>query len=163
VDYAGRHRLHTIVGGPPMAVNRAAEIYRKGLERPDHDWNPGVADPMIGVQAHIYLDTTTAAAIGRVRQAYAVYHRNLTTLWHRYNVPIAEIDPTFGGRVDVAMERSALVAGTPETPIEHINRVTRETGISYVVFAFSWGDLTHAEIMRSMRLFAEEVMPEFQG
>lgn len=163
VDYAGRHRLHTIVGGPARAVNRAAEIYRKGLEGPDSDWNPGVAEPTIGVQAHIYLDTTTEAAVDRVRQAYTVYHRNLTTLWHRYDVPIAEIDPTFGGRLDVAMERSALLAGSPETAIEYVRRVARETGISYVVFAFGWGDLTHAEIMRSMRLFAEEVMPEFQG
>ena len=69
VDYAGRHRLHTIIGGSTRAINRAMEIYRKGLAQPDGDWNPGVAEPVIGVQAHIYLDATPEAAIERVRQA----------------------------------------------------------------------------------------------
>ena len=163
VDYAGRHRLHTIVGGSARAIHKALEIYRKGLAQPDGDWNPGVAEPVIGAQAHIYLDATPEAAIERVRQAYSVYHRNLTKLWRQYNVPIDHIDPTFGGKFDVAMDHGALLAGSPETAIEYIRRVTAATGIEYLTFAFGWGDLTHDEIMQSMRLFAEEVMPEFGG
>lgn len=162
-DYAGRHRLHTIVGGPARAINRSMEIYRKGLAQPDGDWNPGVAEPMFGAQAHIFLDATQEAAIERVRQAYAAYHRNLTKLWRQYNVPIDHIDPTFGGRFRVAMEHGALLAGSPETAVETIKRVAAATGIEYLTFAFGWGDLTHDEIMQSMRLFAEEVMPEFGG
>ena len=162
-DYAGRHRLHTIVGGPARAINRSMEIYRKGLAQPDGDWNPGVAEPMFGAQAHIFLDATQEAAIERVRQAYAAYHRNLTKLWRQYNVPIDHIDPTFGGKFRVAMEHGALLAGSPETAVETIKRVAAATGIEYLTFAFGWGDLTHDEIMQSMRLFAEEVMPEFGG
>ncbi len=162
-DYAGRHRLHTIVGGPARAINRSMEIYRKGLAQPDGDWNPGVAEPMFGAQAHIFLDATQEAAIERVRQAYAAYHRNLTKLWRQYNVPIDHIDPTFGGNFRVAMEHGALLAGSPEAAVETIKRVAAATGIEYLTFAFGWGDLTHDEIMQSMRLFAEEVMPEFGG
>ena len=32
-------------------------------------------------------------------------------------------------------------------------------GYNYLVTALQWGDLTHDEAMRSMKLYAEEVMP----
>ena len=161
VEYAGRHRLHTITGGPPQAVQHAMDTYRKGLEEPEADWNPGVAEPMIGAQAHIYLDATAEVAVERARAAFGAYHQNLTRLWRQYDVPIEGIDPTFGGNFDVAVAVNALLAGSPETAVEHIRGVVADTGIEYLTFAFGWGDLTHDEIMRSMRLFAEEVMPEF--
>jgi hypothetical protein len=34
-----------------------------------------------------------------------------------------------------------------------------ETGSNYVACAFTWGSLPHAQAMRSLRLFSEEVMP----
>ena len=163
VDYAGKHRLHTITGGPPPAVRHAIDVYRAGLEQPEADWNPGVAEPVIGAQAHVYLAPTEDAAVERARRAFGAYHRNLTRLWRQYDVSIEGIDPTFGGSFEVAMQYSALVAGRPEAAVEHIRRMAAETGIEYLTFAFGWGDLTHDEIMRSMRLFVEEVMPEFAG
>ena len=163
VDYAGRHRLHTITAGPPGAVVRALEVYRNGLDHPDADWNPGVAEPILGVQAHIYLAATQEAAAERARRAFGAYHRNLTKLWRQYGVPIEPIDPTFGGRFDVAVSYDAVLAGSPETAVEHIDGMVADTGVEYMTFAFGWGDLTHAEIMQSMRLFAEEVMPRFRG
>ena len=163
VEYAGRHRLHTITAGPPQALVRAEEVFRKGLEQPESDWNPGVAEPIIGAQAHIYLAADPEAAVTRVRQAWTAYHRNLTKLWRECNVSIEGIDPTFGGRFEVAMQVGALLAGSPDAAVKHIDSVLANTGIDYMTFAFGWGDLTHDEIMESMGLFAEEVMPEFAG
>jgi hypothetical protein len=37
------------------------------------------------------------------------------------------------------------------------------TGCNYVICAFAWGTLSHMQAMRSMRLFAQEVMPAFAG
>ena len=120
VDYAGKRRLHTITGGPPPAVRRAVDIYRAGLEHPEADWNPGVTSPVIGTQAHIYLAATEDDAVARARQAYRAYHRNLTKLWRQYGVSIKDIDPTFGGRFELAMQHNALVAGCPEAAVEHV-------------------------------------------
>ena len=36
-----------------------------------------------------------------------------------------------------------------------------ETGANYFVCSFQWGDLTHAQAMRSIELFATEVMPHY--
>src|SRR5207249_3957737 len=36
------------------------------------------------------------------------------------------------------------------------------TGANYFVCSFQWGDLSHAQAMRSIDLFASEVMPKYQ-
>jgi hypothetical protein len=36
------------------------------------------------------------------------------------------------------------------------------TGANYFVCSFQWGDLSHAQAMRSIELFASEVMPGYQ-
>ena len=36
-----------------------------------------------------------------------------------------------------------------------------ETGANYFVAAFQWGHLSHDETMRSLDLFATEVMPHY--
>jgi hypothetical protein len=35
------------------------------------------------------------------------------------------------------------------------------TGANYFVCSFQWGDLTHEQAMRSIELFATEVMPRY--
>jgi hypothetical protein len=35
------------------------------------------------------------------------------------------------------------------------------TGANYLVCSFQWGDLTHEQAMRSIELFATEVMPGY--
>jgi hypothetical protein len=37
------------------------------------------------------------------------------------------------------------------------------SGCNYVICAFAWGKVPHAQAQRSLRLFAEEVMPAFAG
>ena len=37
------------------------------------------------------------------------------------------------------------------------------TGANYFVCSFQWGDLSHAHAMRSIELFATEVMPRYMA
>ena len=37
------------------------------------------------------------------------------------------------------------------------------SGCNYVICAFAWGTFPHTQTLRSLRLFAEEVMPAFAG
>ena len=53
-----------------------------------------------------------------------------------------------------------LVFGSPETVIE-ILRSLDEAGISHVICHFDFSSMQQAEIIASMELFAEEVMPAF--
>ena len=42
---------------------------------------------------------------------------------------------------------------------EQVTRLVAEGGINYVIGAFAWGSLTHAQSRHSLDLFVREVMP----
>jgi len=45
---------------------------------------------------------------------------------------------------------------------DQVARLIEVTGVNYVICCFAWGDLTLVQSLRSLRLFAEQVMPAFQ-
>jgi alkanesulfonate monooxygenase SsuD/methylene tetrahydromethanopterin reductase-like flavin-dependent oxidoreductase (luciferase family) len=55
-----------------------------------------------------------------------------------------------------------LVIGTPDTCIRQIRRVREQVGITHFNGSFWFGDLEHPRVLRSMELFAREVMPAFR-
>ena len=60
---------------------------------------------------------------------------------------------------DLVMERGQGVAGSPETVAAALGAQLTQTGCNYMVGQFTFGDLTSAECLRSIGLFADEVMP----
>jgi len=54
-----------------------------------------------------------------------------------------------------------LVIGTPDTCIRQIARIRDLVGITHFNCSFWFGDLEHAQVLRSMEMFAREVMPAF--
>ena len=52
------------------------------------------------------------------------------------------------------------LAGPPKAVCEYMDEYGA-TGANYFVCSFQWGDLSHAQAMRSIELFAREVMPRY--
>ena len=52
--------------------------------------------------------------------------------------------------------------GSPQTVADKIARTVEDCGINYFNGLFTFGDFTHQEVMRSVELFAGEVMPAFR-
>ena len=52
--------------------------------------------------------------------------------------------------------------GTPEQCVQRITRLRDEHGIGYFGASMSFGSMEHSRVMRSMELFAKEVMPKFR-
>jgi len=52
------------------------------------------------------------------------------------------------------------LAGTPRAVCEYMDEYLA-TGANYFVCSFQWGDLSHAQAMRSIELFSREVMPRY--
>lgn len=52
------------------------------------------------------------------------------------------------------------IAGSPDTIREYMDEYLA-TGANYFVCSFQWGNLTHDQAMRSIELFATEVMPHY--
>lgn len=60
-----------------------------------------------------------------------------------------------------AIEAEALLVGSPKTIRQYVERYVEESGANYFCASFQWGDLTHEEAAKSLRLFTQEVMPAF--
>tara|TARA_B100001123_G_C15260883_1_gene1006534 strand:+ start:534 stop:1559 length:1026 start_codon:yes stop_codon:yes gene_type:complete len=55
-----------------------------------------------------------------------------------------------------------FVMGTPATCIKKLREIREVMGLDHFNANFWFGDLKHQQVLRSMELFAEEVMPAFQ-
>ena len=52
--------------------------------------------------------------------------------------------------------------GTPEQCVQRITKLRDEYGIGYFGASMSFGEMEHSRVLRSMELFAKEVMPKFR-
>jgi alkanesulfonate monooxygenase SsuD/methylene tetrahydromethanopterin reductase-like flavin-dependent oxidoreductase (luciferase family) len=57
--------------------------------------------------------------------------------------------------------KKLYIIGTPEDCVNQLRQLRDDMGCTHVILWFNFGWLTHAEVMASMALFAEDVMPHF--
>ena len=55
------------------------------------------------------------------------------------------------------------MVGLPDTVAAYVEQYTTQPGANYFVAAFQWGNITHAQALRSLELFATEVIPRVSG
>jgi hypothetical protein len=80
-------------------------------------------------------------------------------LWHDYDYHT--YDAFFAW--EPSLRGETILFGSPPRVREQIARLLEVSGCNYVIGAFAWGTLPHEQALRSLRLFAEEVMPAFAG
>jgi alkanesulfonate monooxygenase SsuD/methylene tetrahydromethanopterin reductase-like flavin-dependent oxidoreductase (luciferase family) len=116
--------------------------------------------PLMGLGRFIVVAETDAAALAMARRAYPRWHDSFTYL-HRLHgrLNVHPRPPTFDGLTEAGQG----VAGAPATVAAFLRRELAETGSNYCVCQFAFGDLSQAEILRSVELFAHEVMPVLAG
>jgi alkanesulfonate monooxygenase SsuD/methylene tetrahydromethanopterin reductase-like flavin-dependent oxidoreductase (luciferase family) len=148
---------NTVTRRPPEQVRAILDSYRaewKKLGRSEADL------PLLGVNRHIIIADTEAEALDTARRGYLAWREHMGQLWHEYNVPFpleAALPEDFG----VLQQHGDAIAGTPAMVRDYIAREIAATGVNYYVCDFAFGTITHDEAMRSIELFAQEVMPAF--
>lgn len=161
VEFAAPHGMNFIGSGGlrriPEIVARYRELWQQGRGR-SGALNPQIADPKIGTARHLFLAETEAEAEGIGRRAWTAYHHNFPKRGYEQEGARTTGGPSLGGDFDLARKVEAAVVGSPAMVRSYVERYA-ETGSNYFVASFQWGDLTHAEALRSLELFAREVMP----
>ena len=115
--------------------------------------------PKIGIGRFVFVARSAGEALSTARRAYRRWHESFVFLsrlmgWeHKHPRP-----PEF----DAIAEDGRAFAGTPEAAAEYVQAQMRDSGANYFVGQFAFGDLTQEETLRSIGLFAEEVMPMLQ-
>ncbi|HTY77790.1 MAG TPA: LLM class flavin-dependent oxidoreductase [Candidatus Bathyarchaeia archaeon] len=161
VEAAVRRGFNVLTGGFGVPIERMAE-FRKLFDR-------CVAEqrlphtPEVGVQRAVYVTHSEGDARAAAEEARWNMRVTLSLRNHYERVD--------GGRaiavpapqepdIDDLLDRF-LIIGTPDTVIRQLRRVQELVKINHFNCSFWFGDLEHDRVLRSMDLFAREVMPAF--
>jgi alkanesulfonate monooxygenase SsuD/methylene tetrahydromethanopterin reductase-like flavin-dependent oxidoreductase (luciferase family) len=117
------------------------------------------------VQRGVYLAESEREAREQVH--HGVWHTRTAEALRKNVLPVdrgralTPIDSS--GDADLDFLYDEWLFGTPDVVASKIECLTRDTGMTYLNCAFAVGQIPHAKILNSMRLFAKEVMPRFRG
>jgi alkanesulfonate monooxygenase SsuD/methylene tetrahydromethanopterin reductase-like flavin-dependent oxidoreductase (luciferase family) len=91
------------------------------------------------------------------RRAWPLFYQNFMTLWKKHGTQprYARVPEDF----DTAVNNGAAIVGSPATIRDAVCGMADEAGVSYFIAQFSFGDLTHEEVLHSAGIFAREVLP----
>ena len=161
IEATVRRGFNVLTGGFGVPLERMGE-FRRLFDRLVAEVKP--ARPLeVGVQRAVYVTDSAADARAAAEEARWNMRVTLSLRNHYERVErgraIAVPAPTEPDTDDL-LDRY-LVIGTPDTCIRQIKRIQELVGITHFNCSFWFGDLEHPRILRSMELFAREVMPAF--
>jgi alkanesulfonate monooxygenase SsuD/methylene tetrahydromethanopterin reductase-like flavin-dependent oxidoreductase (luciferase family) len=160
VSYAARQGMSTVLAGSPEMIKDRVALYWEVWQQHRDDserLNAQVAVPRIGVNLKVYVAESDDEAVATARPAQRMHHDRLIKLWQDFNT----LPTGFTGDLDAMLTRHGALVGSPAHVREEVAYWLEATGCNYLVCHFHFGDLTHQQALRSLRLFAEEVMPAF--
>jgi alkanesulfonate monooxygenase SsuD/methylene tetrahydromethanopterin reductase-like flavin-dependent oxidoreductase (luciferase family) len=156
LGWAGRQGYHIMTVGhphPPEKVRPGVEAWKRGLIEAGYE--PVEKHCQFHVRTYVNESAEQARSIGmaavkRYDEISRIGRRSLTA------APAGEYD--WG--MMLATGRNNY--GNPDQCIEHIHNATKHYYFDTLTTTFNFGGIPHAEILKSMRLFAKEVMPAFR-
>jgi alkanesulfonate monooxygenase SsuD/methylene tetrahydromethanopterin reductase-like flavin-dependent oxidoreductase (luciferase family) len=156
-EQAARANMNFVAIQSPAEMRKRVERYKEVASQ------HGGLKPSIkmGMNAFVVVGETDAEAQKIADRAYRVWHRSFHYLYHLHGR-----SPVHGERADnfPDVERRQLgVAGSPQTVIDVLSSRIAEAGNNYLLCQLAFGDMTLAEALHSIELFARRVMPALQG
>lgn len=167
LEYAARRGLNFLL--PIRFTKQIGEVYRQISAEHSNDpdrLNPHVSRPKIASSHMLCLAETDDEARRIGHRAWEALKRNVWSVhWYEpgliQELPIAhyELLARAFHSASATEKAGGLVAGSPDTVRDYFKEYLNEADIDYLMLAFPYGDMTHEEAMRSLRLFTDEVMP----
>ncbi len=155
-ERAARRGLKVIDLDTPAATRECFERFRATWR----DAQAGKPLPLMGIGRFVVVGDTDAEALSLARRAYKRWRASFTYLHARAEYTPAHPRPeTFD---EIATDGRGI-AGSAATVTRLAREQIAETGANYFVGQFAFGDMTTEETLRSIELFAREVMPALRG
>jgi alkanesulfonate monooxygenase SsuD/methylene tetrahydromethanopterin reductase-like flavin-dependent oxidoreductase (luciferase family) len=155
-ERAARRALHTINLDPTDETKACAERYRAV-------WRATQGDaplPKLGLGRFIVVADSDEVAMTLARRAYPAWHDAFTFLPRLHGYQQMHPRPA---DFDTIAARGQGFAGSPASVTRWLRAQLGETRTNYVVGQFAFGNLTPAEFMHSVELFAQHVMPALRS
>jgi alkanesulfonate monooxygenase SsuD/methylene tetrahydromethanopterin reductase-like flavin-dependent oxidoreductase (luciferase family) len=155
-ERAARRGLNTINLDPSAEARIATQRYIETWRELNGDKPP----PKLGLGRFVVVGETDAEALALARRAYHVWHGSFTHLFRLAGRAQRHPRPE---DFDTLMRVGQGIAGSPDAVAAVLGRELAEAGCNYLVGQFAFGDLTAAETLRSVDLFARQVMPALKS
>lgn len=163
IEAAARAGMHSAALGNPKMVKDAVDTYRAAYARHASDplraqW--GAERPLNGMSRMVVVAATDAEAERIARPAYLAWFGKLIKLWREHGVEA----PLLGAldKYETARAIGMLVCGSPGRVLDELATQIAFTDVNYVLCQMTFGSLTNDEERESLRLFAEQVMPQLK-
>jgi alkanesulfonate monooxygenase SsuD/methylene tetrahydromethanopterin reductase-like flavin-dependent oxidoreductase (luciferase family) len=152
------HLLSTVFRDPVDKVAEKVELYRRVLK----DAGKTEDDTELGILRIAYVaetDTAAREALPHVTKTHRSWH-HLHFGSESITGGVVSADPVdHEPSPEEAWER--LIIGNPDRCIRQIQAL-EAVGVKLLLMNMNFGDMTHREAMRSLRLFGQEVLPAFR-
>jgi alkanesulfonate monooxygenase SsuD/methylene tetrahydromethanopterin reductase-like flavin-dependent oxidoreductase (luciferase family) len=137
-------------------LDRYAGLHADTATEPNR-LNGHVADPLYGFTRQVYVAETDAQALREARAAFEDFFANFNYLWALHD------NDRYSGRVDFdrLVADGLILVGSPASVRAQLTHAVAAAGGNYFAGTFAFGSLSGAQILRSLDLFAREVMPAF--
>ena len=160
---AVRRGFNVVSGGYGVPIERLMElgrVFRQAVE----DIKP-TNKPTLGVQRAVYVTEDEGDVPAAVE--HARWNMRVTLSLRHGNEKVeggrAIAEPLESEADTETLLDTHLIIGTPETCVRQVQRLKDEVGIEHLNCSFWFGDMEQDKILRSMELFAKEVMPHFES
>jgi alkanesulfonate monooxygenase SsuD/methylene tetrahydromethanopterin reductase-like flavin-dependent oxidoreductase (luciferase family) len=151
--WPAQNRINVVCGGPIQRVREITDRYRGAWAA---QGNPPEDTPLLGINRFVVAADTDTEAMALGRRAWPVFHASFMKLWKKHGTQprYARIPEDF----DAVVRNGGAIVGSPGSIREQVSHMTEEAGASYFISQFSFGDLSHQEVLHSAGIFAREVL-----
>ncbi len=159
MTFAARHGMNAIGLGPTARIAGVVTSYKRLWDKHASDPMRALAStksPKMGAlrQIHVAKDDETAWA--EAGPAYRHWYDSLNWLWKEHGVTVSA---NLASTLENGVASGAVIVGSPQTVRAAIEKERNATGYNYAALQFAFGTLSSDQVMRSLDLFAEHVMP----
>jgi alkanesulfonate monooxygenase SsuD/methylene tetrahydromethanopterin reductase-like flavin-dependent oxidoreductase (luciferase family) len=118
--------------------------------------NGHVSDPKVGFVVHVHVADTDKQAREEAGPAYDLFGHNFTYRYVRRGNPERYADRR---NFEHELAKGSILVGSPATIRDQLGSYLERSGANYVAACFTFGNLTVDQMLHSVDLFANEVMP----
>jgi alkanesulfonate monooxygenase SsuD/methylene tetrahydromethanopterin reductase-like flavin-dependent oxidoreductase (luciferase family) len=160
IDFTARHGYHTALLGKPADARPLFDRYRELWEKHKNDpgrHNAHVAQPHLAKTQHLVIAERADEAKRLGEEAHRTWNSHIHHLTRKAGRP--DVHNTDAYSPDSA---HPLITGTPGEVTERLGEFIRATSVNYLLCVFSFGDIAPEAALRSLELFAAEVIPQLR-
>ncbi len=156
VPWCVANRCNVVSNAPLDGVRAMTDRYRREWREAGH---PAATLPLMGTTRHMVIAPTEREAADLASSAYARWYQSFMHLWVKNGTkPGAYFPSTW----DELVAAGRALSGTPEMVREQLAAQIERSGVNFILTRFAFGTLAYEDSLRSIELFAGDVMPYIQ-